>query len=415
MLVLFSSCSGPAAVSSPPSVGTNVSNANDNWIAFQIERIELLRWSPFAGIELWQYLTSLIHIILAFGLTRLIDMLVRGRVRKWAEKTKTIFDDVMIDLVRGPLNVVVFVSLLRIGMTAFKWLDALETMFSKTFTLIVAGTITYVLFRGVDVFVGLWHKRSVHGDNEQFGKELLPLIRKSLKVFVLIVALLVTSQNLGFNVTGLIASLSIGGLAIGLAAQDTLGNLFGAVAILMDKPFRVGQLITLGNVTGFVESIGFRSTRVRNLDGHLVSIPNKEVGNATITNITERPNIRTVMNIGIVYDSSLEKVEQALQLLDQALRAHPRTEDAWISFNRFADFALNIQVIHWWSGTDYKGYLAEMNQINLEVKRQFDLAQIDFAFPTQTVHLKPETRLPNGNMSGSGLGFLRGGPVNIQT
>jgi MscS family membrane protein len=127
----------------------------------------------------------------------------------------------------------------------------------------------------------------------------LPIIRNSLRVFVIIVAFLVTSQNLGLNITGLVASLSIGGLALGLAAQDTLANLFGAVSVLVDKPFRIGDRIQLDNVDGVVEQIGFRSTRVRNQDGYLVTIPNKAVGNATITNIALRANIRTLMNIGL--------------------------------------------------------------------------------------------------------------------
>ena len=123
-------------------------------------------------------------------------------------------------------------------------------------------------------------------------------------------AALVTLDNLGINITAAIASLSIGGLAVGLAAQDTLANLFGAVAIFLDKPFKIGDRIQIENVDGPVESIGLRSTRVRNLDGHLVTIPNKTMGNATIVNIAARPNIKTVMNIGITYDTPLEKVRR---------------------------------------------------------------------------------------------------------
>jgi len=114
---------------------------------------------------------------------------------------------------------------------------------------------------------------------------LFPFLRKVLKVFVMLVAVLLTAQNLGLNITSLLASLSVGGLALGLGAQDTLGNMFGAVSIFLDKPFRVGDLIKLGDTTGTVESIGMRSTRMRNLDGCLVSIPNKQMGTATIINM----------------------------------------------------------------------------------------------------------------------------------
>jgi MscS family membrane protein len=206
------------------------------------------------------------------------------------------------------------------------------------------------------------------------------------------VAFLVTSQNLGLNITGLVASLSIGGLALGLAAQDTLANLFGAVSVLVDKPFRIGDRIQLDNVDGVVEQIGFRSTRVRNQDGYLVTIPNKAVGNATITNIALRANIRTLMNIGITYDTPTEKLKRALQILEEIYRSHPMTMDVWISFNKFGDSALNIQVIHWWKSTDQKVYLAGMQQLNLRIKERFDQEGIDFAFPTQTLHVKQGDR-----------------------
>jgi MscS family membrane protein len=123
-----------------------------------------------------------------------------------------------------------------------------------------------------------------------------------------------------------------------------------------------------------------------------VSIPNKAVGNATITNIALRPNIRTLMNIGITYDTPTEKVKRALQILEEIYRSHPMTLDVWISFNKFADSALNIHVVHWWKSTDHKVYLAGMQEFNLRIKGRFDQEGIDFAFPTQTLYVKQRGR-----------------------
>ena len=114
-------------------------------------------------------------------------------------------------------------------------------------------------------------------------------------------------------------------MAVGLTAQDTLANLFGAVAVLVDKPFKVGDRIQLDTLDGVVEYIGFRSTRVRNLDGHLVTVPNKTMGNATITNISARPNIKTVMNIGLTYDTPPDRIRRALEILEEVYQRHPRT------------------------------------------------------------------------------------------
>jgi MscS family membrane protein len=361
------------------------------WLTFGLDRFAPLRHAPFANIPLWQYLSSLLYIFLAFYISKALDAFLTGRVKKWAQKSKTKLDDLMVELMRGPVKIISFVILLHIGMRVYSWPDFVEEFSSKALKIIVAISITYVLLKAVDVMMRVWRDRTTTPENEQFGRQLLPLISKSLKVFVVVVAALVTSQNLGLNVTGLIASLSIGGLAVGLAAQDTLANLFGAVAVLVDKPFKVGDRIQLDTVDGTVETIGFRSTRVRNLDGHLVTVPNKAMGNATITNITARPTIRTVMNIGLTYDTPTQKIRRALSILEEVYKQHPKTSDFVMSFNKFESSSLNIMVVHWWGDADFKAYLAGIQEMNLTLKERFDAERIEFAFPSQTLYLKQES------------------------
>jgi MscS family membrane protein len=160
------------------------------------------------------------------------------------------------------------------------------------------------------------------------------------------------------------------------------------VAIFLDKPFHIGDTIKVENVTGTVEGIGLRSTRIRNPDGHHVTVPNKLMGNAIITNVTRRPTIRTEMNLGLTYDTPVDKVKRATVILEEIFRASPHTADLIISFNKFADSALNVYVVHVWNGTDAKAHFAEMQELNLKIKQRFDAEKIEFAFPTQTVHLK---------------------------
>lgn len=361
------------------------------WLTFGLDRVPLLQSRYLADIPLWQYLASLIYIFLAFYISKFLDHIIRYRVQKWAEKTSTKMDDLFVELVRGPIKIVTFVILLHIGMKIYAWPEWLAVFFSKALKIIVACSLTYVALKAIDLLMGIWHQRTTTPENEQFSKQLLPLLRKTFKVFVVVIAALVTSQNLGLNVTGLIASLSIGGLAVGLAAQDTLGNLFGAVAILTDKPFRVGDRIQLDKVDGTVEAIGFRSTAVRNLDGHLVSVPNKTMASATVTNVSKRPNIKTVMNVGVTYDTPADKVARAMQILEDVFKPHPKTADLIISFNKFESSSLNILVVHWWNSTDFKEYLAGIQLLNLEVKRRFDAEGINFAFPSQTLYLKQDS------------------------
>jgi len=258
-------------------------------------------------IELWKYLFSLIYIFLAFYISKFLDYLTRVWLKRWAERTSTKFDDLVLDLLNGPVKVVSFMIFLRIGLDIFEWPGAVQKILTKSFTIIIAISLTFLAMKFIDLFLNLWRLRTAGKDDDNFNKQLFPIIRKSLKVFVIVIAVLVTLDNLGVNITAAIASLSIGGLAVGLAAQDTLANLFGAVAIFMDKPFLIGDRIQLDAVDGSVESIGMRSTRVRNLDGHLVTIPNKTVGNATIINVAARERIKNTMNIGITYDTPVKK------------------------------------------------------------------------------------------------------------
>jgi len=257
---------------------------NTAWLNFGLDRIQALRVRLF-DIPLWQYLASLIYIFLAFYISKMLDYLIRGKLRQWVQKTPTHLDDLLLELLRGPIKVISFVILLHVGLRVFAWPDWLAGFISKGLQIIVAVSLTYMALKFVDAVTGYWKQRITGHDDQPFSDQLLPIIRNSLKLFVVVVAVLLTLQNLGLNVTSLIASLSIGGLALSLAAQDTLANLFGAVAVLTDKPFLVGDRIKLDPIEGVVESVGLRSTRIRTLEGHLVSIPNKTVGNAIIVKL----------------------------------------------------------------------------------------------------------------------------------
>lgn len=371
------------------SVTVHVKEAPDTWLTFGLNKIPALN-RDVLGNPLWQYIASLIYIILAFYISKLLDYIIQVQLRRWASRTATTFDDLLLELLRGPVRIIAFVIFLHVGLRVFDWPDWASTFISNALKIIVACSITYVALKLVDLLMGVWQQRS-GGHEGMLDTQLFPVLRKTFKIFVVIVAVLVTSQNLGMNITSLLASLSIGGLAVGLAAQDTLSNLFGAVAIFGDKPFKVGERIRLDAIDGTVESIGLRSTRVRNLDGHLVTIPNRTVANASIINVSKRPNIKTVLDIGVTYDTPAARIERAIKIIEEVYKPHPRTENLVINFNKFDASSLNIQVIHWWGSTNWDEYVKGFQKLNVELKRRFDEEKISFAFPTQTVYLRQDS------------------------
>jgi MscS family membrane protein len=376
---------GDAAVQAVSAVVKRESAA----LSFGLDRIEELR-RPVAGIPLWQYFATAIYILLAFVTARLVNYLVTVQLRRLFVRAKWEFGEVTINLLHGPVRMLVLVILLQMGLRLFQWPAWLEAWLGKALYVALACSVTYMAMKLVDVAGGYWRSRPGIKEDKTFNNLLIPLVSKTLKGFILIMAVLVTLDNLEFNIRTLLAGVSISGLALGLAAQDTVGNLFGAAAVFVDKPFKIGDRIQTNGIDGTVEEIGLRSTRVRNLDGHLITVPNKTMGNSTITNISRRPNIKTTMNIGVTYDTPAEQVGEAVQILKEVYGGHAMTHDLVVGFNTFADSSLNILVVHWWKGLDFKEYLAGMQAMNLEVKKRFDEREISFAFPSRTVYLRQD-------------------------
>src|SRR5262249_18761517 len=196
--------------------------------------IEVLNTTRVFDEPLWKYIASLIYIFLAFYVSKLLDYLTRVWLKKFTSRTKTQLDDLLLGLLNGPVKIVSFVIFLNIGLEMFDWPATIKKILDKGFKVIVASTITNAALTLIDLVSGHWRQRTVADADRTFDEQLSPIIRKSLKVFIVVVAVLVTSQNLGFDITAALAGLSVGGLALGLAAQDTVANLFGAVAIFMD-------------------------------------------------------------------------------------------------------------------------------------------------------------------------------------
>jgi len=220
---------------------------------------------------------------------------------------------------------------------------------------------------------------------------LVPLVGKTARFFIVGIGGIIIIQNLtGVEIGPLLASLGIGGLAVALAAKDSIANFFGTLTILFDKPFQVGERIVIGDHDGVVESLGFRSTRIRTLTGHLVSIPNEKIVNSAVENIGRRPHIRWVTNIGVTYDTPPEKVKRAVEIIREVLKNHEGMKGDFpprVHFNGFNDWSLNIAVFAWYYPPDYWAFQAWVEKTCLEIMTRFEKEGLEFAFPTQTVYL----------------------------
>jgi len=214
--------------------------------------------------------------------------------------------------------------------------------------------------------------------------QIAPILRKTMRSTVWVLGVLMAMNNAGYDVGALLAGVGIGGLAMGLAAKDFVANIFGGITVFIDKPFVVGDRVQLDSVDGVVLEIGIRSTRVKTLAGRIVTIPNHKFTESVVENITAEPARKIRIDLGLTYDTSPERIEEAIAIVREIVEKHTDTENEniiWLS--GFGDFSLTVSAIY------YVRKAADVSltpgAVNLEILRRFNEAGLEFAFPTQTL------------------------------
>jgi MscS family membrane protein len=260
-------------------------------------------------------------------------------------------------------------------------------VFDVILTIMIAGVVLKLIDAASLFFIGLANRTET-----SFDDQIVPLLRKTAKVFVCVITFITVLQNLGVSIAGMVAGLGIGGLALAMAAKDTLANLFGSVTILIDRPFKVGDIITTGSSAGTVSEIGLRSTRIKTFDKTMISIPNAEMANATVENTSVRPRRKVSMQIGLTYDTTPDQIRQVLSGIEKLLVDHPGVdpEDQNVRFTNFGDSTLDIDFKYFTIETGYDGFSQVKQEISLSIMDLLDGMNVDMAFPTQTVYLEKD-------------------------
>ncbi len=354
------------------------------------------------GNETWRILALFIVIFIAL----VAGQAVRSVMRLWAAKLEQRNRTVLSVAAQTIGKTVVPIFLLIALSTAIQFLvlefaveDTVKAVIHVVFTLLVG----YILFRMVDVIVEFLRQLAVKSGST-LNDMLVPIVSTSLRLSVIVLVLLEIMEALSDKPpSSVIAGLGAGGLAIGLAAQDTIKNFFGSMMIYADRPFELGDRIVIDGHDGPVESVGFRSTRIRTLDGHLVTVPNGEMAYKTIQNVGKRPYIRRIMNIRVAYDTPPEKVRRALAILRELLTDHEGMKEEFpprVFLHDFLETAINIRAIYWFHPPAYWDYCDFSEGLNLEIVERFGAAGIRFALPAQRLFLESGPEKPV-DLSGS--------------
>jgi MscS family membrane protein len=249
------------------------------------------------------------------------------------------------------------------------------------------------MYRLVDVAEYYLHK-AIGKTQTKLDIMLVQIVRKSLRVAIAIIAALLIAENIlgAESVRSLLLSAGVGGIAIAFAARETIANFFGSITIFADRPFHIDDIVKVGSHTGVVEEVGFRSSRLRTFQGHLVTIPNSTMANEMIENIGSQ-FIRRESNITITYDSGSEKTQKAVNIIKEILAGVPdinmnKEKLPRVFFSDFNDCSLNIYMCYWVKPADYRHWMEINEKINFEILKRFDAEKIEFAFPTQTLYVK---------------------------
>ncbi len=316
------------------------------------------------------------------------------------------FSSLLITGAAGPGNLLLFALFLLAGLAQLHLAPTLRNICGRTIELLLAVAFFWYVFNIVNT-VELALKKFITRHDTPLTEQILPIIRKTLRIFVAIIGMLFIMQDIfGRDISSWLAGLGIVGLGISLAAQDSLKNFFGSVTLVLDRPYVVGQWIAYEGYSGTVEDIGFRSTRLRSFDGTLVTIPNSDIVNGSVQNYSVRPYIRRTMNVTMPYDTSVEKMGQAVQIIKDILESpefrenvHDAANPMWypprVHFNDFNAASLNIQVYYYYRpATDYWTYMAYCERFNLALMQAYEKAGIEFSFPTQTLYLAGDPKRP---------------------
>ena len=347
-----------------------------------------------AGNEIWQIVILFGFIVFGFGAGKLLKYLLNKRASE-IEATRAL----TATGIKGFGKSAPFLTF-SIGLVtgaSFLTIGAAEEFISTIIAIILTLAVAWTAHCLVDV-PKLWLINRASETPGKLDDMLAPIIAKSLSATVVVLATVQIAQILsGKEITSILAGLGIGSLAFALAAQDTIKNFFGSLVILSDRPFEVGERILVDGTDGIIETVGMRSTRVRTLTGHLVTIPNGELANKSIENISKRPHIRRLFNIGITYDTPPQKVKEAKSIVEDILKDHEGMDEEFppkVYFNNFDESSLNLFIIYWYHPAAYWDFLQFAENVNMQILERFNAAGIDFAFPTQTLHLAGDTSRP---------------------
>lgn len=336
------------------------------------------------GNTITRYLVAVAIVLAGILLANIIRIFIIGRLKAWAKRTATDLDDRLLRLIERPLTNLFYLASFYISIDT---LDLSEP-FQKSVNVlgVILATLLVVRLTGSMVEYGV-RVYCVTRQNDITLETSLNALIPAIKVVVWAVGVVFVLDNLGFDISAVIASLGIGGVALALASQGVLADLFSYFSILFDRPFEIGDFLIVGDLVGTIEQIGIKTTRLRSLSGEELVVSNTDLTSSRIQNFRRMYRRRIVFTIGVTYETAQEQIEAIPGLIQAVIETTEGVTFDRAHFLTFGPFSLDYEVVYYVETGDYDAYVNAQHRINLGIKAAFQDQHIDFAYPTQVVYL----------------------------
>lgn len=353
-----------------------------------MEYVEYLRDHTFAGNSFFAYLLAFLVAVGIYMLLWIFKKAVISRMRAIAERSKMTFDDAIVRAL-ATMNTLLFLCIaLYAASQVLSIPDKAQVFIQYCMIILVVIYAARALQKILEYGLNRLIERS--GESEMLDETAKPFIGTIAGVIVWLLASLLILQNIGFNITALLGGLGIAGIAIGFALQNVLSDMFAYVSIFLDKPFKIGDFIIVGQDMGTVQHIGIKSTRIKTLEGQELVMSNKELVESRINNYKRMDRRRVAFHFGIAYETPREKIKNIPGKIEEIIRNMNDTTFDRAHFKAFGEYSLHFEVVYYLEVSEYLLYMDRQQDINLEIMSYFEKNNISFSYPTNKIYAQME-------------------------
>lgn len=351
---------------------------------------ELSLSTIFLNNTLASYLRAILVILTVYILINFFDRILLNRISRLFEKYSSSFAELFEEITEKRVYPLIYFLTFYIIFAQLRTIALLDNII-RIILIILTVIFTVLVLQDVLTYIikKYWDKKQKSEEQQK----LLSITLIAVRIIIWSIALLFILDNLNIQITGLITGLGIGGIAVAFAAQNILNDLFNYFTIFFDKPFDIGDFVIVGNYKGSIEHIGVKTTRIRSLSGEQLIISNTDLVNSRVNNYKRMERRRINFSFGVTYDTSLEKLKQIPEIIENIIKEVEGTEFDRAHFSEYAEFSLLFQVVYYVTDSDYKVYMDIQQKINYRLYEELEKLGVEFAFPTQTIHLSEKPRI----------------------